>query len=716
MAQLIMDDSEKVYFNLALDLVPFFNIFREDMEENINRLAQDLEKCCVDNPDVEVIHTGSGFEGLSLPHLEGRATWNTDADHMIIRTNLKVHKGMKLEERDVQEGVNIEKESSGSSDRSEGPTMVADMNVEENPLCTFDAVHPGYVHVSNKKLFPSIDSAFIREHCLQNTKFIESSQKLIRLSHALLMAADKGSITGPSYSLPYTGGSFNVNRDFVYGLKCESWPSQAGEWIHRDRPHCWPSSELISAISAKGCHLVPVGSHTSSLREFEWRFSFSVAEMMLARSLTENQKLAYSVLKALIKSEIKLRDIDVFASYHLKTCLFWFLEKKGIESWGKQSLGANILELLDFIISFYANGSVPNYFIPKNNMIDHRSSEEILNTCHALRDIRATVTQSLCRYIEANQALPVLFDTSLSHQLQENPEKFIQNCKYNFLVMALAYTLKKMKILKSNQLGNAGSLVDKARLLHEAALEENSQEYAKLLSALSEVSPPATESPTSKMVLSLLEENLAADQLKVTESSAVALAVFNVFLTLHPSTLSEPGFEKNSLEFHDYLTNPAILDALFWAARIHEKYCDAIYDFVVKKWVNGPKFYTEDHDAKKFLKLLMVVLGKPTKQAAAVTGSLVKRTIEGERFMLMRFLADYLLHVHLESAYVAFQAVAYLMNKSVLSEIYLTINWSGYKQSRLRAIELVLSKQELQAQLSEEEFAKLIGIQHELVN
>lgn len=111
---------------------------------------------------------------------------------------------------------------------------------------------------------------------------------------------------------------------------------------------------------------------------------------MLAGSLTENHKLAYSVLKSLIKSEMKLRDIDVFASYHLKTCLFWFLEQKGVQSWEKQSLGTNILELLDFIISFYASSSVPNYFISKNNMIDHRSSEEIWKACHALRDIQAS--------------------------------------------------------------------------------------------------------------------------------------------------------------------------------------------------------------------------------------------------------------------------------------------------------------------------------------
>ena len=711
-----MDDLEKVCLNLALSLVPFFNIFREDMEDNINQVAQDLEKCCHENPDAEVIHTGSGFEGLSLPHLDKRQAWNTDADHMIIRKNLKVHEGMQREGKsDPEKGVSVEQVLLGVVERGQDSTRIANTDVAENILYTFDALHPGYAHVSKKKVFRPLDPSFIREHCLQNSEFIENSQHLIPLSRTALMAVGDGTITGPSYSLPCNEGSFIVNRDFVYGLKCEFWPSQAEEWIHRDRRKNWPSPELISSISAQGCHLVPVGSHTSSLREFEWRYSFSVAEMTLTGSLTENQKLAYSVLKSLIKSEMKLRDIDVFASYHLKNCLFWFLEQKGLELWMKQSLETNILELLEFIVSFYANCSIPNYFIFKNNMIDHRSSEEILKTCHALRDVLATITQSLCRYIETNQALPVFFDTPLTQQLKENHGKFVQTCKYNFLVMALAYILKGIKMEKNHQ-READCLVNKATLLHEVAqLEESPQKYAELLTALSEVSH-ATESSTSNMVLSLLEEYLAADQLKVTESSAVALAVFNVFLALHPTTLGEAGFDNNSAGFQEHLTNLSVKESLFWAARIHEKYCDAIYDFVVKKWVNGPKFHTDDDDAKKVMKLLMVVLGKPTKQASAVTGSVVKRTIEGQRFLLMRFLADYLLHVHLESAYIAFQAVAYLMGNSVLSEIYVFIKWSAYNPSKLRAIELVMSKQELHSELSEEEIAKLVQTQNELLN
>ena len=87
--------------------------------------------------------------------------------------------------------------------------------------------------------------------------------------------------------------------------------------------------------------------------------------------------------------------------------IFWFLEEKGTESWGKNRLAKNIINLLDFLIAFYAKDCLPNYFISKNNMIDHRSSKEIQATSHALRDILDNVTQYLCRYIKTNQSRPV---------------------------------------------------------------------------------------------------------------------------------------------------------------------------------------------------------------------------------------------------------------------------------------------------------------------
>ena len=50
------------------------------------------------------------------------------------------------------------------------------------------------------------------------------------------------------------------------------------------------------------------------------------------------------------------------------------------------------------------------------------------------------------------------------------------------------------------------------------------------------------------------------------------------------------------------------------------------------------------------------------------------------------------------------------MGCSVLSEIYNVIKWSVCSQSKAHAIELVLSKHELQEELSEEEFGKLVEV------
>ena len=187
--------------------------------------------------------------------------------------------------------------------------------------------------------------------------------------------------------------------------------------------------------------------------------------------------------------------------------------------------------------------------------------------------------------------------------------------------MALGYVLKKERRLHvSHNCLEANSLLNKAHLLHQASIGKDSRD--KLYLTLAEASVILQrEETTPSLIPSLLEEYLSTDPLKVTESSAVALAIFNVFLTLHPNTTGDNVVQMNSLEHQDYLTNPCFKECLFWAGRLHETYSDAIYDFVPKKWKNGPQFYTDDDEAKKFMKLLMIILGKPTKQASAVTGS-----------------------------------------------------------------------------------------------
>ena len=77
--------------HLALDLVSFYSVFKEDLAEDFQDFSKDLKESCKDNPNIAIFDSGSGFEDLYLPHLEGGCRVNVDADHMIIRTDIRIY-------------------------------------------------------------------------------------------------------------------------------------------------------------------------------------------------------------------------------------------------------------------------------------------------------------------------------------------------------------------------------------------------------------------------------------------------------------------------------------------------------------------------------------------------------------------------------------------------------------------------------------------------
>ena len=95
---------------------------------------------------------------------------------------------------------------------------------------------------------------------------------------------------GPAWIMPnlMTG---KQTYDFVPAVACACWPSQANEWTTRVRLSGWPSKDLVEKIVGCGCHVVPIGHHSSACPEYQWRFSFSIAEVALIQSLSIPQKL-----------------------------------------------------------------------------------------------------------------------------------------------------------------------------------------------------------------------------------------------------------------------------------------------------------------------------------------------------------------------------------------------------------------------------------------
>lgn len=69
---------------------------------------------------------------------------------------------MRREEKDPGKSVSAEQDLSGVGESGEGSTTAANMDVAENILYTFDALHSGYAEVSKEECSHPIDTSFIR--------------------------------------------------------------------------------------------------------------------------------------------------------------------------------------------------------------------------------------------------------------------------------------------------------------------------------------------------------------------------------------------------------------------------------------------------------------------------------------------------------------------------------------------------------------------------
>lgn len=67
----------------------------------------------------------------------------------------------------------------------------------------------------------------------------------------------------------------------------------------------------------------------------------------------------------------------ILSSYHMKNVFFYMVESQTQLTWESQKPGYLLMELLREIVRGLANHNIPNYFIRTNNMIQHRTKEEV---------------------------------------------------------------------------------------------------------------------------------------------------------------------------------------------------------------------------------------------------------------------------------------------------------------------------------------------------
>ena len=209
---------------------------------------------------------------------------------------------------------------------------------------------------------------------LSSYVFVTSSPKLVQ-------QGDTRRVQGPSIEVWNEYEDIRKSGvDNVQSIRCTFWPATAAEWIDRPRHYGWPSLQDRYNIAAFGFHLVHVGHSLSTIRSFEWRLSFSIAERILVWSFNHTQIQCYVVMKLILKDYVKVKcsqkNKDVLCSYFIKIFLFWQFENTDQSFWQTKKLIGCLTYLFHGFYNSIKTGVLRHYFVPRFNLLEVKLTPE----------------------------------------------------------------------------------------------------------------------------------------------------------------------------------------------------------------------------------------------------------------------------------------------------------------------------------------------------
>ena len=295
-------------------------------------------------------YSGSQAEGLSLP--------GSDQDYMF----------------DIDDAFNVTVKQSQDDSHDASASNILH-------LCT-DDVPPGFAMLRYDGQFQAPSLLFLWSKWINGVPYLSSS----RFMQSFFVTATSEvsdtiyNIQRPSFEQwnEYKDRSESGN-DQVNSIHCRFWPRSAEEWPTRPRHFGWPTQRDVENIVSFGCHLVPVGHPLSTLKDIQWRISFSIAERTLVWSFNHTQIQCYAVMKIILKEFIKPRcspQSNVLCSYFIKTFLFWMFETVDAKFWCSN----NFRECINYLIVEFSkcirSGELKHYFVPRFNLFSVKLIKE----------------------------------------------------------------------------------------------------------------------------------------------------------------------------------------------------------------------------------------------------------------------------------------------------------------------------------------------------
>jgi len=239
-----------------------------------------------------------------------------------------------------------------------------------------DSHFPGYVYLKTR---------YVLTYCPADEKYkhynVEYDEEAYVTTSQLNLNAQPRH--GPAVLVDSDDPSW-LPTDAVACARCLSWPPQAADWPTRHRNHGWPDSVTVDRVVNHGCDVVRVAHRQCRqhewMGEFQFRLSFSRAEIVLINSWMPVQQIVYHMLRIFMKTERLTNSADstgtkILSNYHIKTLLLWACELKPRSWWTD---GLNLVKIcvkLLHTLSVWLNDRrSQHYFINDCNLMDNTLS------------------------------------------------------------------------------------------------------------------------------------------------------------------------------------------------------------------------------------------------------------------------------------------------------------------------------------------------------
>jgi len=166
----------------------------------------------------------------------------------------------------------------------------------------------------------------------------------------------------------------NLPLDTVGAIRLDCWPSDAREWIHRQRT--WPPIPVIVDICQHPCYLVHKPSAPGPEHIDEQCLSFVYGEQTIVHHRTRGMKLTYFFFKSIFYPMFNFKvDTKEFGSYLAKTTMLWACEEQPPGIWTEAKLEHNLRYLFSKLLDYLDARMLPHYFMPELNILRNHPEE-----------------------------------------------------------------------------------------------------------------------------------------------------------------------------------------------------------------------------------------------------------------------------------------------------------------------------------------------------